>query len=92
MIPAELTTDDRPQTLGAPAASRPETGRASLSVVLPALNEGLAIARVLEEVFAALREWPEGVELLVVDDGSHDATAQIATAHGAQVIRRRFTT
>ena len=49
---------------------------------LPAWNEEENLTAVLEEV---RRELPD-VDLLVVDDGSTDATANVARAHGAEVI------
>jgi glycosyltransferase involved in cell wall biosynthesis len=53
---------------------------------LPALNE----AGNLPDVLAELRErWPEAVQL-VVDDGSSDATAAVARAHGALVASLPF--
>lgn len=50
--------------------------------VIPALNEEHAIAPVLDELRAA---HPECIPL-VVDDGSTDATARVALAHGARVV------
>ncbi|UNK48975.1 glycosyltransferase family 2 protein [Lysobacter sp. S4-A87] len=53
-----------------------------VSVVLPAKNEAEGLARTLP----ALREqWPEA-EIIVVDDGSSDETAAVATGHGARVL------
>lgn len=53
-----------------------------VSVVLPAKNEAEGLARTLP----ALREqWPEA-ELIVVDDGSTDATAAVAADHGVRVL------
>jgi len=49
-----------------------------LSVVLPTYNEEAAIERVLEEVVAALAERSPNYEILVVDDGSTDRTAELA--------------
>jgi glycosyltransferase involved in cell wall biosynthesis len=54
----------------------------STLVFLPAWNEEENLAAVLEEL---RRELPE-VDLLVVDDGSTDATANVARAHGAEVV------
>jgi len=89
MIETGFTTDDRQVAVDdLPLPSSRTQGRVRLTVVLPAMNEGRAVGRVLEEVCDALREWPEGLELIVVDDGSRDATAQIASDHGAHVIRR----
>lgn len=53
-----------------------------ISVVLPAKNEAEGLARTLP----ALREqWPQA-EVIVVDDGSTDATARVAAQHGARVL------
>ena len=49
---------------------------------LPAWNEAENLPAVLEEL---RRELP-AVDLLVVDDGSTDATANVARAHGAEVV------
>ena len=49
---------------------------------LPAWNEEENLSAVLEEL---RRELPD-VDLLVVDDGSTDATANVARAHGAEVV------
>ena len=57
-----------------------------VSIVIPAYNEESGIAtsiRSVQEVMSATDlEW----ELLVVDDGSVDRTAEIATENGAQVL------
>jgi glycosyltransferase involved in cell wall biosynthesis len=55
-------------------------------VLLPAFNESARIARVL----AGIRAAAPGVDVLVVDDGSHDDTAAVARAHGARVVRLPF--
>ncbi|HXW14342.1 MAG TPA: glycosyltransferase family 2 protein [Terriglobia bacterium] len=48
----------------------------SLSVVVPLYNEVENIAALLEQLQAALRDWPGAVEFLFVDDGSTDATLE----------------
>lgn len=53
-----------------------------IDVVIPALNEEESIALVLE---ALPREWVRRV--VVVDNGSEDATADVARAGGATVVR-----
>ncbi len=53
-------------------------GRAA--VVVPALNEESTLRRVIEALDAA---W----DVVVVDDGSTDATAEVARASGAHVLR-----
>jgi hypothetical protein len=54
----------------------------SVSVIIPALDEEQAIARVL----AAIPAWVDDV--IVVDNGSTDQTAAIARHHGAHVVRQ----
>jgi len=56
-----------------------------ISVVIPAFDEEGGIGAVVREVLSL----PGSVELIVVDDGSRDATAQRATEAGARVIRHR---
>ena len=53
-----------------------------LSIVLPAKNEAEGLRRTLPSL-AAL--WP-AAEIIVVDDGSTDATASVAAEHGARVL------
>jgi glycosyltransferase involved in cell wall biosynthesis len=53
-----------------------------LSVVLPAKNEAEGLRRTLPALRAG---WPEA-ELIVVDDGSTDDTASVATSLGARVL------
>ncbi|HYD47449.1 MAG TPA: glycosyltransferase family 2 protein [Terriglobales bacterium] len=49
-----------------------------LSVIYPAYNEELNIRRTVERSLAALREIFTEFELLIIDDGSRDATGAIA--------------
>jgi glycosyltransferase involved in cell wall biosynthesis len=60
-----------------------ETNSVALSIVIPAKNEAASIADV---VASARSEYPEA-EIIVVDDGSTDATADLAEAAGATVLR-----
>ena len=54
----------------------------TLSIILPAKNEAEGLRGTLPALKAA---YPEA-EIIVVDDGSSDATAQIAAEHGARVL------
>jgi glycosyltransferase involved in cell wall biosynthesis len=58
----------------------------AVSVVIPAYNE----ADVIGEVVAALTAAATWHEIIVVDDGSHDATASRASAAGAAVVRHPY--
>ncbi len=50
------------------------------SVIIPAWNEERRIGKSLEQVAAFVRELPEPIEVLVVDDGSDDDTVAIVEA------------
>lgn len=62
----------------------PDAGH-RVSVVIPARNEARAIGRTLGAVFAQTSPGID-LEVLVVDDGSTDETAAIASGAGARVI------
>jgi len=85
---AELPTlgdVDLPEDLVAlrddPRFADPEPGRALVSVIIPTLDEAAALGRTLERVGAA-----EGIEVIVADGGSRDATCAIAARAGATVL------
>ena len=50
-----------------------------VTVVIPCRNEAGSLPGVLAAI-------PSGYQVLVVDNGSDDGTASVATAHGAQVV------
>lgn len=67
-------------------AERVETVR-KLSVVIPALNEEQAIERVVKAIpVSELSEMGFEVQILVVDNGSEDRTAELARKAGAEVV------
>ena len=53
-----------------------------ISVIIPALNESARIGGVI----ALAKRCPEVTEVIVVDDGSIDGTAELAAAQGARVL------
>ncbi len=53
-----------------------------LSVIIPTLNA----ARHLPDCLAALRLYPDAIEIIVVDGGSSDDTTQIAARCGARLL------
>ena len=59
----------------------------SISVVIPAYNEGKGIANTLSELKSMLSENDIEAEIIIVDDGSTDNTAEIALQSGARVLR-----
>lgn len=90
----ETSRDDSDATRDAGMSTRrfqktnglPDTQRRRLLVAIPALDEEPSIARVIDGV---PREIPgiSSIEILVVDDGSQDRTAEIAETAGATVMR-----
>lgn len=56
----------------------------AVSIIIPAYNEEKGIGKVL----AALQGLPLEKEIIVVDDGSSDATATVAATTGVRVVRR----
>ncbi len=57
-----------------------------ISIILPAKNEAAGLHKTLP----ALRQRFPEAELIVVDDGSTDDTASVATGHGARVLRSPY--
>ena len=66
-----------------------ESGAVDVSIVIPAYNEERAIGTTLGEVRAAVAASPRRYEIVVVNDGSADRTAEEAAAGGARVVVHR---
>lgn len=64
--------------------------RYSLSVILPAHNEEAAIAETVQTVVDTLTAWVQDFEVIVVNDGSQDATRAIVEALAANDPRVRL--
>ena len=67
------------------AGGHPEQFRGRIGVLVPAYNEAESIGWVLDRIPARVCDAETAV--LVVDDGSRDATGDIAAQHGAVVAR-----
>src|SRR4051812_37584094 len=62
--------------------SMPSGGESlDLTIVVPCLNEENNIVATLDTIVAAMRELPCSYEILVIDDGSTDRTAQIVESY-----------
>src|SRR5262245_34326249 len=74
------------ETSASDAPPRPP-GEIELSVVIPCLNEADTLAICVDKAQRALRENGIQGEIIVADNGSTDGSQQIATSHGARVVR-----
>lgn len=59
----------------------------SLSIVIPAYNEAASIKATVQRIFAVASAQKWEADVIVVDDGSQDATSALAIQAGARVIR-----
>ena len=57
-----------------------------ISVIIPCLNEQEAVGKVVDQALDGIRKAGRPGEVLVVDNGSTDASASVATEHGATVV------
>ena len=55
----------------------------NVSIIIPAYNEELALTALIN----GIRQHVPDAEIIIVDDGSTDATAETARQAGAQVMR-----
>ena len=58
-----------------------------LSFIIPAHNEEKLLPRTIESIHAVAKVLGESYEVIVVDDASTDATGEIATRHGALIVK-----
>ncbi len=73
-----------PSPAAGPAASIAAASPVKTTLILPAYNEAAALPAVLDEAFAVL---DASYELLVIDDGSTDATAAVAQRYPCRLIQ-----
>jgi dolichyl-phosphate beta-glucosyltransferase len=69
---------------------RPTTNDCTYSIIIPAYNESARIRATLDRVLAHCSERRWDAEVIVVDDGSHDNTAEIVQEYAAANSRLRL--
>ncbi len=88
-----MSTFDRYRSVPAPspeparsaAARRPASaGPKRIDVLVPAYNEERNIGPLIEQIFATLDDARYRIEVLVVDDGSEDGTAEVVRGYCAR--------
>ena len=84
MTPSDIASFDRRDF--APEVVAAAKGDLTVSVCLPARDEEATVGLVVGAVLDLGRRWDVVDEVLVVDDGSVDATAAVARAAGASVV------
>ena len=57
-----------------------------ISIVMPCLNEEKTVGSCVDEAFRFIRDNDLNGEVIVVDNGSTDKSAEVADSHGARVI------
>ena len=57
-----------------------------ISVIIPCLNEEAAVGKVVDQALEGIRRSGRDGEVIVVDNGSTDGSASVATARGARVV------
>jgi len=67
-------------------ASNALTPPPQISVVIPCLNEEEAVGKVVDQALEGIRRSGRSGEVVVVDNGSTDRSAEVATTHGAIVV------
>jgi dolichyl-phosphate beta-glucosyltransferase len=63
-----------------------------LSIVIPAFNEEHRLPKTLDRVVAYLQTKPDRAEVIVVDDGSTDATARVVRDYSQRYVALRLVT
>ncbi|HNB34831.1 MAG TPA: glycosyltransferase family 2 protein [Anaerolineales bacterium] len=61
-----------------------------ISVIIPAFNEGAGIGGLIERIRVVLQSLDEYHEIIIIDDGSSDSTAENAKQAGARVITHPY--
>jgi len=64
-----------------------ENNKKQVSIIIPAYNEELRIGVVLDNLLKSIESWNIECDVIVVDDGSNDKTAEILKNYNVKLIR-----
>lgn len=67
-----------------------QTGDPSVSIIIPLYNEEETVPLLIETIFREYGHAPAFLELVLVDDGSHDRTAELVLEHASRDPRIRL--
>lgn len=68
------------------ATAAPISSHLEVSVIIPCLNEANSVAICIDKALAAIAKLGVSGEVVVADNGSTDASVEIAKLHGARVV------
>ena len=85
-IARHLSVEAPRESVGSPLLPPSPATRQPIVYIIPAFNEEESLPAVLGRLAESAEALSE-VEVVVVDDGSTDATAAVARAHGARVVQ-----
>jgi glycosyltransferase involved in cell wall biosynthesis len=86
---SQAASDDHIAARVDEASSDPAKGKCEVSVVLPCLNEAETVGTCVRKALEGLKRLSVDGEVLVVDNGSEDGSAELARRAGARVVFER---
>src|SRR5208283_5270620 len=83
-------TSGRPTAMADQPGESQATGPVAVSVVMPAYNEAQMVGPQIEKIREVMNRTNCPYELIVVDDGSTDGTAEVVRQHDVVLISKKY--